>query len=371
MSSRKRKQRIDAITADLVETTSAANESELMTSKPDEALFSLDVAGSKGIRQRMTHENKVAAEAPRKLLAKKHQLVKAGQNSAHAEAMAASRVSHKSLEDAYDLWDTPAETGSNKVAVASKPRSAGAAANKQNRSSKILSTAAIGGMSYHPDRVQHEDLIAEAVALELRKKEMDEANRMITTASLPREQPTNDDGDSDGDDSDEETSDEENKGTGGSLVSKRSRRALTQADKNRKKRRKVAEFEKAQNKSKQRLLNSINSVDKINAKLDRSEQQNEELREIKKQRLEKGSAEADGTSNTLKISDVASVPLSDELGGSLRAVIPRGSRIKDQVHALIGAGMANQKAARNKKHNKPHAGPNIKWFPKYKANTQK
>lgn len=374
MSVRKRKQRIDAITAELSEATVTANESDLLTSKPDEALFSLDVVGSKSARVKIAAEKAQqlqTVEAQMKQLAKKHRISKVKESSMERDAIVASKQSHKALADGYDMWgdDNNESSGSSRATASTK-----STPTNQVRSTRLLKAAAVGGLSYNPNEKQHEDLIAEAVAVEIRRKEVDENNKQITTANLtvdPLALLEVNNGTSNGNESDSESDsedDDDDNEEGGqgedSNSQKKKKRALTRAQINKKKRKKARTFEQVQQSAQERLLQSIDKAATISAHLERKEAERQQLKAIKQQhKLES----AELLANALTSNDISSVPLQDELNGSLRQIIPRGIRVKDQSHALEDTGAANAKQERHKRHSKPHRGQNIKWIPKYKA----
>jgi len=70
--------------------------------------------------------------------------------------------------------------------------------------------------------------------------------------------------------------------------------------------------------------------------------------------------------SSLTYEEAACVPLSDELHGSLRQVVPKGNRAKDHQNNMVSAGITSTSLRRNRRaYEKPHASKNIKWIPKY------
>ena len=112
----------------------------------------------------------------------------------------------------------------------------------------------------------------------------------------------------------------------------------------------------------EQLLKSIDKLDVIAKEVELEEQQSEAMIAYRKERKAES---ARASANTMSADDVAAVPLSDELHGSLRCLKPKGSRVKDQLGAFVEVGAALSKNHRKRKsYEKPHAAPNIKWFPK-------
>jgi hypothetical protein len=64
--------------------------------------------------------------------------------------------------------------------------------------------------------------------------------------------------------------------------------------------------------------------------------------------------------------EAEAVPLSDELGGSLRTIVPKGRAVVDQTNAMRDAGELTARDRRRRTREKPHAGKKIKWVAKYK-----
>lgn len=78
-------------------------------------------------------------------------------------------------------------------------------------------------------------------------------------------------------------------------------------------------------------------------------------------------AAEDAQNEKMTYDEADSVPLSDELNGSLRTIVPKGRAIVDQTNAMRanGALMARDRRTRKTKE-KPHAGKKVKWVARYK-----
>ncbi len=75
--------------------------------------------------------------------------------------------------------------------------------------------------------------------------------------------------------------------------------------------------------------------------------------------------------HTLTYEDAATVPLSDELTGSLRTIIPKGVAVLDHtMHMRQSGDLATRDRRKRKAYEKPHGDKNVVWIPKYKAVTK-
>jgi hypothetical protein len=69
----------------------------------------------------------------------------------------------------------------------------------------------------------------------------------------------------------------------------------------------------------------------------------------------------------MNYADAGTVPLTDELHGSLRLIQPKGISLADQSALMTAAGdLADRNRRNRQKHEKPHAGKKVVWIPKYK-----
>lgn len=69
----------------------------------------------------------------------------------------------------------------------------------------------------------------------------------------------------------------------------------------------------------------------------------------------------------LDYDDIGNVPLSDELGGGLRTIIPKGVAITQREQTMRKAGDVMEQDRRTRRaYEKPHAPRNTAWHPKYK-----
>lgn len=74
-------------------------------------------------------------------------------------------------------------------------------------------------------------------------------------------------------------------------------------------------------------------------------------------------------SKVMDLYDIGTVPLSDELGGGLRTVLPKGTALTLQANSMARSGDLTLPGRRNRRsYEKPHAPSRIAWHAKYKYN---
>mmetsp|Transcript_56016 Transcript_56016/g.98224 ORF Transcript_56016/g.98224 Transcript_56016/m.98224 type:complete len:245 (-) Transcript_56016:95-829(-) len=96
--------------------------------------------------------------------------------------------------------------------------------------------------------------------------------------------------------------------------------------------------------------------------------------QIKKEELERSNSNAarillkqKTAPKSLDYDDIGTVPLSDELGGGLRTVIPKGVALVQREQSMRKSGDVMEQDRRTRRaHEKPHAGRRTAWHAKYK-----
>lgn len=96
--------------------------------------------------------------------------------------------------------------------------------------------------------------------------------------------------------------------------------------------------------------------------------------QIKKEETERSNSNAarilmkrKAAPKALDYDDIGTVPLSDELGGGLRTVIPKGVALVQREQSMRKAGDVMEQDRRTRRaHEKPHAGRRTAWHAKYK-----
>lgn len=244
---------------------------------------------------------------------------------------------------------------------------------KKKRSVKV----AVPGQSYHPTQEDHQNALAEALALEMKRQEQLEANRKdVVVAVDPKKQKEiaallldedHDDSDDSSDDDSERLVDMED-GDVDDATNKKIKKvtkALTKAQRNKKRARRQAEYEEKKIRQEAALLKSIDKVEKFEkdriahqAKLEMAKK----ARELKKKQSE------DEKRKGLSAHEVSAIPLSDELSGSLRCVVPKGVAVVDRTSQMLQNGDVFDNHRRNRrKIEKPHGASKVVWIPKYKT----
>lgn len=238
--SKKVQKRVKGVARELEESVANAVEHTSVTTSGDDNLFTLDRTGSKAAKRKVTQElipkqeKRFVSETEKKLIQKVANGVKAPYKKYTAPV---------GSNNVRDLWAEPAAGDS----PALEPKS------------KRLKTA-LPGQSYNPSAADHQNTVAEAVALQLKRDD---------------------------------------------LASKSSAKVLA---------RKLA-------------------------------------------------------AESMDYEEVAAIPLSDELGGSLRTVLPKGVPLNQRAAAMRKAGdIAAVDRRTRRAHEKPHAARRIAWHAKYKYN---
>lgn len=316
--------------------------------KDEETLFVVDRSGSKAARKRVLEvilpqkEGRYMSASDKKVLQK----IQAKTALVPAPAPAATAL-------LMDVWaDEPAQP--------SAPR-------RSTRQHKL--SVPLPGQSYHPSPAAHQDVLAEALAVELARQE---AEKEKEAPLLVRETRTMaallvDEGE------DTEGSEAEVPYphpllpalaqlicvTQGEEYKPRQKGKMSKAQRNRQRAHRISQGEMKRLRGEERLLQSIDKLDKVIKVLQGENDHQQAVRAAK---------EAIKATPVPVLVDVTAIPLSDELQGSLRTIRPKGVAVRDSVKSLVEAGDANaqQHVGRHKKAH-PHKGKKIKWFPKYKC----
>jgi hypothetical protein len=343
----RKKQRIFELEQDLNNEVIDSAQQSLLASKLDETLFVIDTTGSK---KRKGEIEKLKSLNSQLSIAEKKKLVKI--------SAIKSKVSIKSSKNevVYDLWnDTESAKNTENSSSLHEEKN-----DKKKKKKKIPLTSIHPGFSYNPSKTDHAIVITEAVALEESKLKKEEKEKK-TLASILKPTPVNytfeDDIDSDyNDDSDiDDNSESEINNKKVKIKSK-----LTRSERNKKKEKKERKFLEEQNKKSLNIIKSINSLPLILKTIEAKE---------KSLKLSKSTSPHQPETDLpiLTYEEAGHIPLSDELAGSLRKLVPKGNSVKDQVLRKVREGDMNSKYQRRKKmFEKPHGRRNLKWIPNIK-----
>jgi hypothetical protein len=139
---------------------------------------------------------------------------------------------------------------------------------------------------------------------------------------------------------------------------------VTKAKRNKAKLQSLRAAEAAKSKAEKRMNRDIVSV-KALVKQVNSEELSKQIKA--KNRKKEKETKIELMRNVSNHFDAVSVPLSDELSGSLRTLTTRVCPLRAQVATLVSDGKAVAKNSRKKRaFEKPHAGKKVKWVARYK-----
>lgn len=381
--SKKRIKRI-AETNEFYETAKIeASAVDVIQSKDDSALFMVDRTGSKAGRKKVATEiipkkEKTFISPTEKILINK--LVQEQKSNKKRKMYGDEIVMEKTKKievHLQDLWDV----GSSEQVKPKENNQAASNIANSNKKRKIEPTkkalkVALPGQSYHPTVEDHQNVIAEAVAIEIKRQDALAENALIrpsnilnnteiTQMFLSGENFVPDDDEDEEDDDDEnalENFTEDGKVVQRKRVNKNNR--LTTAQKNKRRTMKLAQQELEKTKKQGLILNTIDQIKTYQAELQAKEEKSKVKKEIREQLL---AAKKQLEDNSLTNQDVSTIPLSDELNGSLRTLIPKGIAVVDRTNSMLKAEKLTKKSRQLRKHGEnPHGAKRIKWYPKYK-----
>jgi len=357
----------------------------------------LDRQGSKSARKRV-EEDAAAAARQTALSTVEHKLIKrkvvalnAGQLTKQQQRVAAV-TSNKAIKTVVsDPWgddiyspierlapkDISEEVSNRKAQIR-----AGQGLKAEAERKKIVKVAPTG-MSYNPAEELHQDLLAEALALEIKKKEK-QAKQEGAFYGLNIRNNENMNIGADGgrisgtasaavglgsDDSDSGSDDESVTGDGSPRqLSRKQKLALnhkkTRAERNKEKEKKAAARVRAQEAEVRALNKGLANVPKLMEAMHKKKELQAAAKQLK---AAQKAAQALEDAQALTYDEAGLVPLSDELGGSLRTLIPKGNNVSVFQKGLVAAGEATGKDHRRRKVGEhPHKPKNVKWVAKYK-----
>ena len=295
----------------------------------------------------------------------------------------AKRVAETSCTD-FDLWDTNKDTIIKPISNTGVAPAAGTApvqfqtvlksslrkdiqqpavfSKRQQKDRRIVEKSkplsvrvekAQPGQSYRPDEEQHQDVIGEALSIELKRKEAIEAKKKpvggggLSEQTLALMVGSSDDESSD-DDEEEEGSEAE---VNTNQVVKKRKDKLTRAQRNKKKRVRAQEVALQDKKRAKRLLDSIQDVRSVAKKLRKQDadkyERRKEIHSLKEEERKKPSGK-DVFEKLANLDPLHApslpVALSSELkDGTLRTVKPKGNLLTDRMESLISRNMANRR----------------------------
>ena len=224
---------------------------------------------------------------------------------------------------------------------------------------QVAVEVARAGQSYRPDPEAHQDVIGEALAIELRRNDAIEYKETPISQGLSDETKAilvGSDGESSSDDDD---SDDAGEGDGGKVRLHKKKDKLTRAQRNKQRRVKAEKFALERRKEEKRLLASMSAVKTTAKEVAREEAEKAERREELKRLKAEKVVEPLGKGVVTKLSSIdpirapaLPVALTSELiaqgGGTLRTVRPKGSLLTDRMESLADRKMAARKTLTKK-----------------------
>lgn len=325
----------------------------------NDQLFTLDRVGSKRKRQQVDQEIKPKIEGKFISAAEKAKIRKI------KEKKVVNSSSDETVNSEFrDLWEEEATDSSDtkkKVAKAHKLK------------------VAKEGQSYNPDTTSHQNILKEAVALQI--KQISEQKRLENALPLSLKEEAKDQinsaidykeahkllldqADEDENDDDNDASVEEMQPT----KKRKMQEKKTKAQRNRERARKLEEEERKRAKQVKQLNQSIHDIKKIKKQL-REEELQRELRKKEIERLKQETQAREAVA--LKEKEISAVPLSDELQGSLRLIKTKAVPLLEVSDSLLETGLVTKQNRRAKRQNeKPRGARKIKLVAKYKYNVQ-
>lgn len=354
--SKRRIKRISQGAEELYAAVADASEERALQGRANELLFTLDRSGSKTAKRKLAAKKVEEATTGSGYSKGEQKLVKralANQSNGTRKSARTSVKSSETIEKLEDLWGSEAPVSRKKGRVEER--------NKVGM--KVLP-----GQSYNPSVESHQDVLAEALALEVRKEdEAAEKEKRIEDLDLDKDA---DEGDahsinsgSGGDEGDDfSDSDDSDTGAGGK---RKGTKQKTKAQRNRATRRQELTNEEVKEKVLKRLHKSIDASATILKSIETHE---EKTLRTKEARDEKKKVDMEARRTALSYEEAGSVPLSDELGGSLRTIVPKTVALRERARRMKDNGELGVKRTKGKKkHDKPHGSSDLVWIPKYKV----
>jgi nucleolar protein 53 len=227
---------------------------------------------------------------------------------------------------------------------------------KEKKRKAIQVELAQPGQSYRPDEEQHQDLIGEALSIELRRKEAIEYNETPISDGMNPHTLSLLVGSSDEESSDDED-DDDNDTNSSTIKPLKRKEKFTRAQRNKQKRVKALQVQLKEKKRVKQLLNSLQDAKRITKEMRKKDAElvarKDELNVLKEEEFAKPlGVNVIAKRSQLDPINAPSLPvaLTEELkGGSLRTVKPKGSLLTDRLESMISRKMANKRNTDNKK----------------------
>jgi hypothetical protein len=326
------------------------NQINQVSESKDHELFVIDRIGSKSARKRIAQTNSTDNQTDGNIPLSKKRIYNKIAKKSQQHRISNRTYSVAITNELRDIWDTNAQdeksTIEKNIDLKVRP------------SKKIITPLA--GQSYNPSESDHQDVLAEACALEIRKIEKDIHNPTINSTIVEANNTNFSFAYDDTDDEDDEMIQTTDR-TKSKETNKRTK-IVTRAMKNRKRSRQEQSFLESKKEAAKKLLKDIDVLPKL-----LQDVENKEKEINNKQTLRSLKLQTDKQGTNLSYENADMIPLSDELNGSLRSIVPKGNQLKDRLLTMVENGDAASKNRRKAKaFEKPHSAPKLKWVAKYK-----
>ena len=173
--SSKRQKRFSASAEEYADHISRMSVDRSFRAKPDEDLFTLDRSGSQTSRKRIAREISIKA-ADKSGVAN---IVSIVERKLVKRAVGRGPVAEQEEKALSDIWgiDAPVVVVDHNIISRSRK-------SRTENLLKAKCSVAIKGQSYNPSHTDHQDALAEALAVEIRKKEHDLRTKGWLTTSI-------------------------------------------------------------------------------------------------------------------------------------------------------------------------------------------
>lgn len=359
--SNRQQKRSKAAAESLLDTNLNANN---LTDVPDADLFTIDTAPSKK-RARTSKSGSTATtdlgKSKKQLSDKKARqvtkLIKLHGDKVVTMAEDGKKKTTKTKSPVFDIW-------------ASSPTTAPTRKKKSIDGKKTLPpTISLdvpkAGQSYNPDHNQHQDVLGEALSLEIRRKDAKEdlakpinsamADFMKKTVTSTNEFYVDDASESDSSSSEEDGDDD----SAPAPKLTRRKEKKTKAQRNKQKRARKNEADITRRKNEKKFLHTVHESKKIKKEVvkelkEKAERKQEIDKLVKERKMAPKGVEVEAKfaeKNPIKADSIA-VALTDEIkrnGGGLRTIVRKGDLLKDRVLSMKARGLVEGKSERKKK----------------------
>lgn len=407
--SAKRSKRIRQTNEEYESAVQQESQQKVLTGIDSENLFTVDRAGSKSKRRKVQEEivpkeqGTFVSKTEQHLIQKQLKRLQSGQpRKVYGSNVVDIPSSNKKIVSKLeDIWSEGDESD---------------ASSKKARPHKHSLKVALPGQSYNPSFEDHQDTLAQAVSIHMKKIEdaktafdliaEQEAETQKNQQSLTLAGDSSDDEDDEDEDdgegatkkkssgpkynvssekmqamtavlmdedqsSDSDDSDNESDASDAEDAANKKPRQkfLTKAQRNKRRARRQAEHEAKLAAMEKKKLHDIIVVKHIKKDLAKEDAERLALKKVREAlEVERKRAEEEEKTKRLRSYEVNAVPLTNELQGSLRAIKPKGAPTLDTMQSMIASGETRAAFARKRRaYEKPHGAKRVKWIPKYKV----